>query len=353
MKYLSLFIRPLVFLTLLSGLAFTAQAEDAALKASLDAEQKAVAEAQAAKDVAQKKRDELVALQAKSPSADTERKIKDADYEVMMADRKLSSATKSLERLQKKLDENKPATKTATAVPAAVTEGPPAVPSEAEQAKLKAEQEAAKKAAEEKALADKAAAEKAAAEKARKEEEARQAQQKAAAEAAKKAAEADAAAKKQALAAELGIDLNNCTALPTAPVNAASGLSDADKTMQAYAMGDLKRINRLVSEKTIDDVPPVSPFPMLDGSKLKPCDPEQKQALKFGYLGNGQYKLETRVLSGQQDFYVKGVIEPVQRTIPDADNGEIYVFFLDLKYQPRLLAYKKSLFDQAEAQPAQ
>lgn len=363
-------------------LAFSLQApvfadadQDAAV-ADLKASQVKVAEAQVAKDVAVKTHDALLAQQASKPSAETERKLKDSEYEVMMADRKLSSATKAMERAQKKVDDSQGGVKTATPASVVKTDKPvipvaPAVVSddtakkaaedlarkegEAKVAAQKTAEEQARKEAEAKVAAQKtaderlrkeselkAAAQKAAEEQARKEAEAKVAAQKANEEQARKAAEAEA--KRKAMAAELGID-KNCIALPAAPTNPSATLSESD---QAYAQGFLKQINQLVAKKTTDDVPPISPAPVLDGSKLSPCDPEQKLALKFGYMGNGQYRAETPVLAGEQTFMVKNVVLPLNRTIPESDNGEVYVFFLDGREgRTKLTAYKKSLLGQS------
>ena len=319
-------------LLLSTGLLLSAYATadtDQGIADELKAKQAELLDAQAAKEAAVKARDALAAQQASKPSPDTERKLKDAETDVMLADSKLNSAKKSVERVQKKLDESAGAAK-ATAQAAAP----------------KANEEQAKKEAE-----AKEAAQKASAELAKKEAEAKAAAQKASEEQARKEAEEkEAAAKKAALAAEMGID-KNCIALPNAPTRPASELSAADLQAQAYAQGFLKQINQLVSKKAADDAPPISPFPVLEGSKLNPCDPDQKSALKFGYMGNGQYRAETRVLAGEQTFFVKNVGQPLNRTIPEADNGEIYVFFLDGRDgRAQLMAYKKSLFEQAPQQ---
>jgi hypothetical protein len=309
---------------LLPASVFAADADREAAITELKTNQAKVVEAQTAKDAAVKTRDELAAQQASKPSVDTERKLKDADTEVMLADSKLNSAKKSAERSQKKLDEIQASLK-------------PAVNEEAK----KAAEEQARKTAE--AAAAASAAKKAAEEQAHKAAETKAATQKASEEGAKKAAEtAEAAAKKQALAAELGID-KNCIALPSAPTHPSTGINEAE---QAYAQGFLKQLNQLVAKKTADDVAPINPVPVLEGSKLSPCDPDQKLALKFGYMGNGQYRMETPVLAGEQVFTVKNV-QPLNRTIPESDNGEIYMFFLDGREgRTKLTAYKKSLFGQ-------
>jgi len=306
-------------------------------------EQQAVIEATTAKSSSQATLDSLKAQQTAKPNPETERKLKDAEYELMMAERKLSSAQKALERAEKKLLE-----------------------STGEQKALQQQiSQTEKSVADQKALVEKIkagattqatqVAQKTAEEAARKEAEARAAtlaaQQKAAADAdaARQAATAaaEAQAKQQAIIKQLGVDLTNCQALPTSP--ASSELTAVDMQLQAFALGELRRVNRLLEEKPQGDAPPLSPAPVLSGSKLKPCDPAQWQALKFSYLGNGQYRLETPVLAGEQEFSVKGVIDPIHRTIPESDNGAVYVFFLDVKFEGRfkLSAYKKALFDQA------
>jgi len=355
-------------LLLSTGLLLSAYATadtDQGIADELKAKQAELLDAQAAKEAAVKARDALAAQQASKPSPDTERKLKDAETDVMLADSKLNSAKKSVERVQKKLDESAGAAKaTAQAAAPKANEEQAKKEAEAKEAAQKASAELAKKEAEAKAAAQKASEEqarkeaeaktaalKANEEQARKEAEAKAAAQKASEELAKKEAEEkEAAAKKAALAAEMGID-KNCIALPNAPTRPASELSAADLQAQAYAQGFLKQINQLVSKKAADDAPPISPFPVLEGSKLNPCDPDQKSALKFGYMGNGQYRAETRVLAGEQTFFVKNVGQPLNRTIPEADNGEIYVFFLDGRDgRAQLMAYKKSLFEQAPQQ---
>jgi len=325
-------------LLLLMGLSlptFATADTDQSLAEELKTNQAKVIDAEAAKEVAVKARDALAAQQASKPSPDTERKLKDAETDVMLADSKLNSVKKSVERVQKKLDEGSGVAK--TPAPAVVGEENKKAAeekvrkeAEAKAAAQKTSEELAKKEAEAKLVAQKASEEQV-----RKEAEAKVAAQKASEEAAKKAV----------LAAEMGID-KNCIALPSAPTKTSVELSAADMQAQAYAQGFLKQVNQLVSKKTAEDVPPVSPFPTLEGSKLNPCDPNQKQALKFGYMGNGQYRVETPVLSGEQTFSVKNVVQPLNRTIPEADNGEVYVFFLDGREgRAQLNAYKKSLLD--------
>lgn len=317
----------LVFAVPLSASAST---ELEAVQAELKSNQDKVVEAQATKDAAVRERDALAAQQASKPNVDTERKLKDADTEVMLAESKLNSAKKSVERSQKKLDEMQGSLKPAVADDSATK---------------KAAEEQARKAAEANAAA--LAAKKSADEQARKAAEAKLAAQKTSDDAARKAAEAEAAAKKQAQAAELGID-KNCLALPSAPTNPAASINEAER---AYAQGFLKQVNQLVAKKAADDVPPITPMPVLEGTKLSPCEPEQKLALKFAYMGNGQYRVETPVLAGEQVFTVKNV-QALSRVIPESDNGETYIFFLDGREgRTKLTAYKKSLLlDQAAQQ---
>ena len=313
----------LVFIVPLSAFA---AGEMEAVQAELKSSQDKVMEAQASRDAAIRERDALAAQQASKPNVDTERKLKDADTAVMLAESKLNSAKKSAERSQKKLDELKPVVVDDTAA-------------------KKAAEEQARKAAEANAAA--LAAKKSADEQARKAAEAKLAAQKTSEEAARKAAEAEAAAKKQAQAAELGID-KNCLALPSAPTRPATDVSEAERS---YAQGFLKQVNQLVAKKAADDVPPITPMPVLEGTKLSPCEPDQKLALKFGYMGNGQYRVETPVLAGEQVFTVKNV-QPLARVIPEADNGETYIFFLDGREgRTKLTAYKKSLLVDQAAQP--
>lgn len=307
--------------------------EAASNQKKAEEEQKAVLEATTAKDSAEAA---LNALKSAKPGPDTERKIKDAEYEFMMAERKLSSAQKAMERAQKKLldgvDEQKSLRQQIAQTEKAVADQKGLV----EKVKSSASGQASQKAAEEAA---------------RKEAEARAAQlaaqQKAAEETARQSAAAEEQAKKQAMMKQLGVDLSNCIPLPASV--ASTEITAVDVQLQAFAQGELRRVNRLVSEKADNDTPPLSPTPVLGGNKLKPCEVEQWQALKFAYLGNGQYRLETPVVAGEQEFSVKGVIDPIHRTIPDSDNGAVYVFFLDVKFEGRykLSAYKKSLFDQA------
>jgi len=302
-------------------------------------EQKAVLDATTAKAAALATLDTLKQQQAAKPNADTERKLKDAEYELMMAERKLSSAQKSLERAEKKLldtsDEQKALQQQISQTEKSVADQKTLVE------KIKANANTQMVQATQKASEDTA----------RKEAGARAAQlaaqQKAMEETARQTSAAEAQARQQTMIKQLGVDLTNCQALPTSP--ASSELTSVDMQLQAFALGELRRVNRLLEEKPQGDAPPLSPAPVLSGSKLKPCDPAQWQALKFSYLGNGQYRLETPVLAGEQDFSVKGVIDKIHRTIPESDNGAVYVFFLDVKLEGRykLSAYKKALFDQA------
>jgi len=79
-----------------------AGADQASITEEIKISQGKVAEAQAEKEAAQKARDAMAAQHASNPSADTERKLQDADYAVMMADRKLSSANKAEARAEEK-----------------------------------------------------------------------------------------------------------------------------------------------------------------------------------------------------------------------------------------------------------
>jgi hypothetical protein len=284
-------------------------AEVKANRAKLADEEKAAADAKAGKEAAQKAYDAAAAALAANPNNDAQRKLDDAEYALKMADYKLGSSTKAVERAQKKLDES------LASAPKPAIEKP-------------AVDIAAQKAAEAKAAEAKAAEAKAA--------EAKAAEAKAA-EA--KAAEAKAAEarRKMMAAAEPG-----CLALPAAPTKPSS---EVNATEQSYAQGFLKQVNLLVAKKAADDVPPISPFPVLEGTKLNPCEVGQREALHFAYLGNGQYRLETPVLAGEQTFSVPN-ITTLERNIPDTDNGETYVFFLDGRDgRTKLSAYKKSLID--------
>jgi len=191
----------------------TTESDQASIIAEIKTSQGKVAEAQAEKEAAQKTRDAMAAQHASNPNADTERKLQDADYAVMMADRKLSSANKAKARAEEK------ARKEAEAKLAAQKAAEEQARKEAE-AKL-----AAQKAAEEKARKEaeaKLAAQKAAEEQARKEAEAKLAAQKAAEEQARKEAEAKLAAQK---AAEAQAQKNADTKMVLRPLNSTAILT--------------------------------------------------------------------------------------------------------------------------------
>lgn len=292
-------------------------------QAKVSEEQAALQVEQQARDAAQAVLDETKNQYEINPNPDLERKLKDDEYQVMLADRKVASAKKALARAEGKIADIK-----------------------ADEAKLQAKVKtaAAEVSAQEKLLEQmqsvefKAAQKKAAEEKAKAEAEAR------------KAAEAEAArlaeaAKQDELKEKWGID-ENCLALPT-EASQPSSLTALDKQVQPFAVGELRRVNRMIEEATADDVEPLAETPVLAGNKLNPCIPEQKQMLEFSYVGNGQYRLETRVLAGEQEFWVEGVVQPIRRIVQPEDNGEMYTFFLDVKYPGRykLVGYKKALFE--------
>jgi len=304
--------------------ASTYDADLAGLQAKYDEEQVAVKAAEEARDATQATFDEVKAQYDASPNPDLERKLKDAEYQSMLSARKLGSAKRSSDRAERKLNDMKGKKQELVAKANQAAEQVKEQEALIEQMQTQQEQEASNAAAEAKAKA---------------EAEARKAAE---AEAARQAKEAEAAE----LEKQFKID-PNCLALPNQPTNPTNGLTALDAQVQSFAKGELRRVNRLIGEAPANDAAPFAQAPVLEGNKLKPCDPAQKQMLTFSYLGNGQYRLETRVLAGEQEFWVKDIVAPIRRIVQPEDDGEMYTFFLDVKYPGRykLVGYKKSLFD--------
>jgi len=112
-------------------------------------------------------------------------------------------------------------------------------------------------------------------------------------------------------------------------------LSDLDREALAYAQKEVARL-----ESLLDGGNPGRPTfkrLTLGGNKI--------DAKPFEFLGQNQYRVETKVANGRQIFQIGK--HKFRRTIPVADDGQDYVFIFDAKRpsRPRLVMYKKALIE--------
>ncbi len=112
-------------------------------------------------------------------------------------------------------------------------------------------------------------------------------------------------------------------------------LSDLDREALVYAQKEVARL-----ESLLDGGNPGRPTfkrLTLGGNKI--------DAKPFEFLGQNQYRVETKVANGRQIFQIGK--HKFRRTIPVADDGQDYVFIFDAKRpsRPRLVMYKKALIE--------
>ena len=115
-------------------------------------------------------------------------------------------------------------------------------------------------------------------------------------------------------------------------------LSPYHQKMTLDARAELDRLDKLLRGRDLGE-PPYIEDVELQGSHL----PVASKGKIFKFLGNNQYRLETQVAAGQQEFKVDS--SRWKYEIPAGDAGAIYVFILDAKRieKPALFIYKKSL----------
>ncbi len=282
-------------------------------------------DAQADLEVAQKDLAEAQQVQAAAKiqligeaSQDNERAVKLADHALKMAERGVRTRTKREERAQAKLAE--------------LMEEKTRLSSQlaADEARIDRQQQ---KLASAKRDADaKAANLLAAAEKAKSEAQARMQADKLQADAvAERLAAIDAEREAQQQAAK-AVKLEQQAVEPAVQ---KAELSELDKEALAYAQKEVARLENLLADGNMGR--PTFKRLTLGGNKI------DSQA--FAFLGQNQYRVETKVTNGRQIFQIGK--HKFRRTIPTADNGEEYVFIFDAKRpsRPRLVMYKKALLE--------
>ncbi len=125
-------------------------------------------------------------------------------------------------------------------------------------------------------------------------------------------------------------------AVKTEPAAEATELSELDKEALAYAQKEVARLEGLLADGNPGR--PTFKRLALGGNKI--------DTQPFSFLGQNQYRVETKVTNGRQIFQIGK--HKFRRTIPAADNGEEYVFIFDAKRpsRPRLVMYKKALLEE-------
>lgn len=107
----------------------------------------------------------------------------------------------------------------------------------------------------------------------------------------------------------------------------------------AYAVEIAREHSTVLEELAREEDAGSPPFSSLSltGSNLTAVD--------FEYLGHSQYRAEVAVQSGRQSVSINRGSYRID--IPDADDGEVYLFFVDATRRNRLLLtyYKKSILD--------
>ncbi len=113
----------------------------------------------------------------------------------------------------------------------------------------------------------------------------------------------------------------------------AKELSPLDKEAKAYALKEMERLNEKLASGGMGK--PLYKRVIMTVNGQNP--------LNYEFIGRKYYLLETSVQAGRQLFEINNF--KFRRTIPQADDGEDYVFLFDTKKaeRPRLVMFKKSL----------
>lgn len=133
--------------------------------------------------------------------------------------------------------------------------------------------------------------------------------------------------------------------LPTSAVTQSSDPAqdqDQEQKQQLAMLDDLARKQAVAEEQRLQTAlagPERSGRQLYKGLQIKSDTVDGR----FEYLGNHQYRSETVVTAGRHMFTVGS--HHYRGTIPNADDGQIYVFLYDTsrKGKPRLSMYRKSL----------
>lgn len=120
-------------------------------------------------------------------------------------------------------------------------------------------------------------------------------------------------------------------AQPPAPAATTTPLT-AD---QKFAIAQYERIARLFREKGLDNGEGPDKEMLVDA--MVDFWIESKRTLKFGYLGHGQYIVETKLRNGEATFVVDE--QRWKYTVPEQDDNMTYMFLLDTSVKPEQLYY--------------
>jgi len=104
---------------------------------------------------------------------------------------------------------------------------------------------------------------------------------------------------------------------------------------QKFAIGQYERIARMFREKGLDNAEGPDREMLIDA--MVDFWIESKRTLKFGYLGHGQYIVETKLRNGDATFVVGE--QRWKYTVPEQDDNLIYMFLLDTASNPMQLYY--------------
>jgi len=112
------------------------------------------------------------------------------------------------------------------------------------------------------------------------------------------------------------------------------GLSEADAFALEVAREEMARIEKRLAEAPAQDEPFFSRLTL---------NSRATSVVEFEYIGNDQYRLETKVPAGNHRLRVNR--QRFRLEVPEADDGETYVFLVDATRPSRLqmMAFKKSL----------
>lgn len=120
----------------------------------------------------------------------------------------------------------------------------------------------------------------------------------------------------------------------SAPVGSVA-TPDLDQEELAYVRKEMERLRELTVGARLNDNTFKNLYLEVGG----------KPDIEFVHVGRDQYRAEAVVSAGKQSFVVRK--KSYRRTIPEADEGAVYVFIYDAKRltRPRLVSFRKSLLD--------
>jgi len=104
---------------------------------------------------------------------------------------------------------------------------------------------------------------------------------------------------------------------------------------QRYAIDQYERIAKMFREKGLDDKEGPDKEMLIDA--MVDFWIESKRTLTFGYLGYGQYIVETKLRNGEATFVIDE--QRWRYTVPEQDDNMTYMFLLDTTTNPIQLNY--------------